>query len=60
MIFKGTPLIFINSSIVSLVVPGNSVTIALSFFDRKFNKLDFPTLGLPIIATSIPSFKILP
>jgi len=40
---------------VSLVVPGISVTIALSVLKRAFNRLDLPTLGLPMIAIFIPS-----
>ena len=57
--FKGIPFIFTNSSMVSLVVPSISVTIALSSFRMAFNK-DDPTFGLPIIAVFIPSFIILP
>ena len=58
--FKGIPLIFTYSSIVSLVVPSNSVTIALSSFKILFNKEDFPAFGFPIIAVFIPSFNIFP
>ena len=58
--FNGIPLIVINSSIVSLVVPSYSVTIALSSFNIAFNKDDFPAFGVPIIAVFIPSLIILP
>lgn len=60
IIFNGIPLIVINSSIVSLVVPSISLTIALSSFKILFNKEDLPAFGLPIIAVFIPSFSILP
>lgn len=58
--FKGIPFTLTNSSIVSLVVPSYSVTIALSSFSIAFNNEDFPALGLPIIAVLIPSFIIFP
>ena len=48
------------SSIVSLVVPSISLTIALFSPSIKFKRDDLPTLGFPIIAVLIPSFKILP
>ena len=54
------PFIVINSSIVSLVVPSISLTIALSSFKILFNKDDFPAFGLPIIAVFIPSLSIFP
>ena len=54
------PLIFKSSSILSLVVPSISVTIALSLFNKLFKSDDFPALGLPIIETFIPSFILLP
>ena len=60
IILKGIPEIEICSSIVSLVVPSISVTIALSYFKNSFNKDDFPAFGLPIIANFIPSFIIFP
>ena len=44
---------------MSLVVPAISVTIAFSLPNNVFNKLLFPTFGLPTIATSIPFFIIL-
>ncbi len=44
----------------SLVVPGTFVTIAASSPAKAFNKLDFPTFGLPIRATEIPEFINLP
>ncbi len=59
-IFKGIPFIFTNSSIVSLVVPSISVTIALSSFKIAFNSEDFPAFGFPIITVLIPSFITLP
>ena len=39
-IFRGIPLIFTNSSITSLVVPGISVTIALFSPNIEFNRED--------------------
>ncbi len=39
---------------VSRVVPAISETIARSSFNNAFNKVDFPTLGSPTIATGIP------
>ena len=39
---------------VSLVVPAMVDIMALSFFIKALSKEDLPTLGLPIIATSIP------
>ena len=54
------PFIFMYSSIVSLVVPSMSLTIALFSPSIKFKRDDLPTLGFPIIAVLIPSFKILP
>ncbi|MPN16549.1 hypothetical protein SDC9_163894 [bioreactor metagenome] len=59
-ILTGTPPIFINSSTVSLVVPGISVTMARSSSKRKFNSELLPTLGLPKITVEIPSRIILP
>ena len=56
----GIPRTFNNSSKTSRVVPGISETIARSVRKRAFNKLDFPTLGHPIIATRAPSRMILP
>ena len=38
---------FTNSSIVSLVVPSTSVTIALSSLRIAFKSEDFPAFGLP-------------
>ena len=60
MRFTGIPLTFMSSSIVSLVVPGISVTIALDSLSIAFIKDDFPTFGRPTIATLMPSLKILP
>ena len=48
-ILRGIPLIVTFSSILSLVVPSISVTIALSSFNIVFNKDDLPAFGLPII-----------
>ncbi len=48
------------SSIASRVVPGISDTMALSSFNRTFNRVDFPTFGSPIIATGIPFFIAFP
>jgi len=42
IIFIGIPLIEIYSSIVSLVVPSISLTIALSSFNSKFKSEDLP------------------
>ena len=58
--FNGIPLIVTNSSIVSLVVPAISVTIALSSLRIAFKSEDFPAFGFPIIAVFIPSFIIFP
>ena len=60
VIFIGIPSIFKYSSIISLVVPGTSVTIALFSFSKTLSKDDFPTLGFPIITTLRPSLIILP
>lgn len=49
----GNPFIFIISSIESLVVPGILVTIALWSSKSAFRSDDFPTLGLPTIATKM-------
>lgn len=45
---------------VSLVVPGISVTIALDSLSKTFINEDFPTLGLPTMEMAIPSLSILP
>ena len=42
---------------VSLVVPGISVTIALSSSIKAFKSVDFPTFGAPTIATRAPSVR---
>ncbi len=39
----------------SRVVPGMSVTMALSWPDRAFNRLDLPALGGPTMASTMPS-----
>ena len=57
---KVIPWILIVSSIKSRVVPAISETRARSSFKRAFNSVDFPTLGLPTIATGTPFLRILP
>ncbi|CIV70182.1 Uncharacterised protein [Streptococcus pneumoniae] len=57
---RGTPLMLTYSSMTSRVVPAISVTIALSSRKRLLRRLDFPTLGRPMIAVEIPSRRILP
>ena len=44
-----------SSSRVSLVVPGDSLTIALSCPHRVFIRVDLPTLGFPVRTTTTPS-----
>ena len=56
----GKPCNKILPSTISLVVPSIFVTIALSSFKKAFNKLLFPTFGLPTIAILIPSLIIFP
>ena len=58
--FKGMPLMLTASSIVSRVVPGISVTIARAVPTSALSKLDFPTFGLPNMATLTPSEISLP
>ena len=48
------------SSMISLVVPGISVTMLFSQPARRFIIVDFPTFGLPTITVSIPSFTACP
>ena len=48
------------SSMKSLVVPGMAVTIALFSPRSLFNRLDFPTFGLPAITALTPSLYIFP
>ncbi|CAG5925587.1 Uncharacterised protein [Streptococcus pneumoniae] len=57
---RGTPLMLTYSSMTSRVVPAISVTIALSSRKRLLRRLDFPTLGRPMMAVEIPSRRILP
>lgn len=57
--FNVIPSMFNPASTMSLVVPGISVTIALSSSINLFKMLLFPTLGRPIIATFIPFVKSL-
>ena len=54
IIFNGISFIVMFTSIISLVVPGILVTIALSFLDKRFKRELFPTLVLPIRAIDIP------
>ena len=60
MILIGIPLWIKVSSILSLVVPGTGVTIALSSFKSALSKDDLPTLGRPIMAVLMPSRRISP
>ena len=60
MNLKFIPLIINESSMLSLVVPGISETIALSSLRSVFRRDDFPALGFPAIATEIPFFKTFP
>ena len=59
-IFTGMPPRFIYSSTVSLVVPGMSVTMALSSISRRLSSELLPTLGFPSITASTPSLMTLP
>ena len=54
------PLYVIISSIVSLVVPLMSDTMALSSFNIVFNKVDLPALGCPTIDIGIPCLIAFP
>ena len=56
----GTPFSVIHSSITSRVVPGTSVTIARSSCSSLLSRLDFPALGVPVIAVMTPSRIIRP
>ena len=60
MNLKFIPSITNESSILSLVVPGMSETIALSSLSKVFSKDDFPAFGLPAIVTEIPFFRTFP
>ncbi len=53
--FIGIPFIVSPSSMRSRVVPGICVTIARSLFKSLLRRLDFPTLGRPMIMMSTPS-----
>ena len=57
---KGTPPILMDSSMVSLVVPGMSVTMARSSWRRAFRRLDFPAFGRPTMAVLRPSLIMRP
>ena len=54
------PPIEISSSMVSLVVPAMSDTMARSSFNSAFKRVDFPAFGAPTIATGIPFLMTLP
>ena len=49
-----------DSSTISRVVPGMSVTMARSKPASRFRRLDFPTLGLPTMAAAMPCRRICP
>ena len=57
---SGTPPILMDSSMVSRVVPGMSVTMARSSCKSAFNRLDFPAFGRPTIAVRRPSRMMRP
>ena len=57
---KLIPPMLISSSMVSLVVPAISLTMARCSFKRAFKRVDLPTLGSPTMATGIPFFKTFP
>ena len=54
------PLIINLSSIISLVVPAISETIAFSSFKSEFKRVDFPALGDHMMVTGIPFLMALP
>ena len=56
----GIPLIFISALMMSLVVPGSLLVIAISELSILLNKVDLPTFGLPHITTCKPSLYNLP
>ena len=60
MTLTGMPSIRICCSMVSLVVPGRGETMARSTSASRFSRLDFPALGLPMIAIFRPSASSLP
>ena len=55
IMWSNNPSRLISPSTISLVVPGISVTIALSSFNNAFKREDLPTLGFPTSATLTPS-----
>ena len=55
--FTGKPFTRIWSRNTSLVVPAIDVTIAVSFPDKAFKRLDLPAFGLPARTRVIPSLK---
>ena len=54
------PLMLITSSIVSLVVPAISLTMARFSLSKVLSKVDLPAFGLPMIATLTPFLITLP
>jgi len=60
MNLKRTPSMMQLSSMVSRVVPGMSVTMALSSPTSAFSNVLFPLFGAPTMATGTPLFKALP
>ena len=59
-IIIGMPPTIIWRCIESLVVPAYSVTIDASSSDKRFIKVDLPTLGSPTKTTLAPSLRRLP
>ena len=57
---QAIPFIIVVPSMVSLVVPSMSVTMAFSSSRIAFKRLLFPTFGFPIIPMVIPSLIIFP
>ena len=57
---KSSPLMVVVSSMMSLVVPCTSETIALSSCSKALSSVDFPTFVFPTIATGIPFFTAFP
>ncbi len=43
---------------MSLVVPGYSLTMAMSFLDRVLTRVLLPTLGFPTMATEMPCLRV--
>ena len=57
---SSTPPQRTDSSTVSRVVPGMSVTMARSYPARAFSKEDFPALGRPTMAVRTPRLRTFP